>query len=235
MNEGNLLKYSDCDNKSAFVETSEFEIYIPSYREEYIKTVSEEVEKMLRAKNLLLNANYGTKILTVSTTKNTRDPYIIIKGRELLRLLCRGMALKEASNILEDSFFCDIIKIDKLVRKSDTLEKRRERLLGKNASMLKALKLLTKCHIEIQGSTVSCIGPHKGVEDVRKIVIETMKNTHPAFLIKQMITKKKLENDETLKEDDWSRYIPPISKQHKRGRRKPAYSRVKKQNFIEEH
>ncbi|KAL0728565.1 hypothetical protein Bca4012_024658 [Brassica carinata] len=52
--------------------------------------------------------------MTVSTTKKTRDPYIIVKARDLLRLLSRSVPAPQAIKILEDDITYDIINIRKL-------------------------------------------------------------------------------------------------------------------------
>ena len=80
--------------------------------------------------------------MAVRTTRKTYDPYIILKARDMIKLLARGVSAPQAIKILDDSMACDIIKVGGLVRNKERFVKRRQRIIGPDGSTLKVSMVL---------------------------------------------------------------------------------------------
>ena len=157
------------------VEESSFSVLFPQYREKYIKEIWPLVKKALKPLKIEATLDAVEGSMSVKTTRQTWDPYSIIRARDLVKLLARSVPYQQAVKILTDNkMFCEVIKIGGIVRNREKFVKRRQRLVGPNGMTLKALELLTNCYILVQGNTVSTIGEFRELKTVQRIVIDCM-------------------------------------------------------------
>ncbi|XP_009179501.2 KRR1 small subunit processome component homolog isoform X2 [Papio anubis] len=202
--------FSKEDNPRGLLEESSFSTLFPKYREAYLKECWPLVQKALNEHHVNATLDLIEGSMTVRTTKKTFDPYIIIRARDLIKLLARSVSFEQAVRILQDDVACDIIKIGSLVRNKERFVKRRQRLIGPKGSTLKALELLTNCYVMVQGNTVSAIGPFSGLKE-------------------SLMIKRELAKDSELRSQSWERFLPQFKHKNVNKRKEPKKKTVKKE------
>ncbi|GBG77121.1 hypothetical protein CBR_g23447 [Chara braunii] len=223
-----IEKFEPSHNPSGLLEETSFATLFPKYREKYLRDVWSIVKKALKEVGIACELNLVEGSMTVSTTRKTFDPFIIVKARDLIKLLSRSVPVTQALKILDDSVQCDIIKIGGIIRNKEKFVKRRQRLIGPNGSTLKAIELLTNCYILVQGNTVSAMGPFTGLKVVRRVVEDCIKNVHPIYHIKALMIKRELAKDPEMAKENWERFLPKFKKRNVKKKQEAAKKKEKK-------
>ncbi|KAK8971265.1 hypothetical protein KSP40_PGU021056 [Platanthera guangdongensis] len=213
-------KFDPSWNESGMLDVSSFAILFPQYREKYLQEAWPIIRLALKEHGISCELNLVEGSMAVSTTRKTRDPYIIIKARDLIKLLSRSVPAPQAIKVLNDEMNSDIIKIGSLVRNKERFVRRRERLLGPNLSTLKAIEILTGCYVLVQGNTVAAMGSFKGLKQVRRIVEDCIQNAqHPVYHIKTLLMKRELAKNPALANENWDRFLPKFKKKNVKQRK----------------
>ncbi|KAG2591194.1 hypothetical protein PVAP13_5NG440800 [Panicum virgatum] len=180
-----IEKFDPSWNEGGMLEVSSFSTLFPQYREKYLQESWPIVKGALKEHGISCELNLVEGSMTVSTTRKTRDPYIIVKARELIKLLSRSVPAPQAIKILDDEMNCDIIKIGGLVRNKGNT-------------------------VAAMGSYTG-----RGLKQVRRIVEDCMKNIkHPVYHIKELLIKRELAKNPALATENWDRFLPKFKKKN---------------------
>ncbi|GAB6027750.1 ribosomal RNA assembly protein krr1 [Chamberlinius hualienensis] len=101
---GDIIKrpFTREDNPSGLLEETTFATLFPKYRENYLRECWPLVTTVLSAHGISAELDVVEGSVTVRTTRKTFDPYIIIKAREMVKLLARSVPYEQAVRVDEE-------------------------------------------------------------------------------------------------------------------------------------
>mmetsp|Transcript_3063 Transcript_3063/g.7175 ORF Transcript_3063/g.7175 Transcript_3063/m.7175 type:complete len:266 (-) Transcript_3063:369-1166(-) len=192
--------------------SSKFSVLFPQYQENYLRESWKIILRIIRPYGMKARIDLSLGKMEVKTTKETRDPFIIFKARDFLKLLARSVPVQQACKIFEKDIFCDIVKISSFRLNKERFLRRRKRIIGHRGLTVRSIEIVTGCYLLVQGNTVCCMGGHDGLKMARKIIQECMLNIHPISQLKILWFKKCLSKDPKLKSKSWENFFPSLRK-----------------------
>ena len=79
----------------------------------------------------------------------------------------------------------------------------------------------------VQGNTVAAMGYFKDLKAVRRIVLDTLRNIHPIYSIKELMIKRELSKNPELASENWDRFMPHFKKQNVKRKQKKQKEKKK--------
>ncbi|TFF92489.1 RNA-processing protein [Candidatus Thorarchaeota archaeon] len=129
--------------------------------------VKKKIEKLT---NSSLDVN-SEGYVTITSRKDSEDPILAWKARDIVRAMARGFSPRNAFDLLDDEARLLIISLRQAVGSSPSQLKRvAGRIIGENGRTRKVIEQITETNICVYGRTVGIIGRDPGLDYAQRAV-----------------------------------------------------------------
>jgi ribosomal RNA assembly protein len=108
-------------------------------------------------------------VVTITSPKDTDDPVLAWKARDMIRAMARGFSPKNALSLIDDDMQLIVVSLRDVVGSSPNQMKRvAGRIIGENGRTRRVIEQTTETKISVYGKTVSIIGMSPGLDYARR-------------------------------------------------------------------
>ncbi|HIQ39484.1 MAG TPA: RNA-processing protein [Methanothermococcus okinawensis] len=122
--------------------------------------------------------------VTISSTKDTKDPLALWKGRDIVKAIGRGFNPEKALKLLSDDYVLEIIDISDYANTSNALRRLKGRVIGSGGKSRRYIEDLTDTYVSVYGKTVAILGEYESVQVAKEAVYMILRGSSHAKMYK---------------------------------------------------
>jgi len=142
--------------------------------------VKKRIEKEL---GVQLKINQEGEV-TIFSTKDTKDPLALWKGRDIVRAIGRGFNPEKALKLVSDDYVLEIIDISDYANTPNALRRLKGRIIGSGGKSRRYIEDLTETYVSVYGKTVAILGEYEPVQVAKEAVYMILRGSSHSKMYK---------------------------------------------------